>query len=333
LRFRARTVAILKMYTNSPLIAHGLSLITISPLLAGYLLDLLFGDPEGLPHPVRGYGYLIAKGEERLNQGNYRFLKGAGMTVLFSLAVFAFFFALEKALFALHPLVSMGFNAVMVFLGLANQGLIREGKQVFEVLDQQGLEAGRKQLSRIVGRDTGQLTPQQVRIGALESMSENLSDGIIAPLFFYALAGVSGMMAYKMVNTLDSMIGYRNERYEQFGKFAARLDDLLNWIPARLTVLLMSVASLSWRGLAFAYQYGGNHKSPNSGYPEATLAGILDCRFGGPNRYHGAWVDKPYIGVNERLIAHKEISQVARINHLSCFLMILLVLSLRFIMN
>ncbi len=302
-------------------------LTAISPLLLGYLLDLIFGDPEWLPHPVRGYGYLIVKGEKWLNQGRYRFIKGAGMTMLLCLAVFACFFVLEKALFAIHPLLSVAFNTVMVFYGLANQGLIREGKQVFEVLQQQGLEAGRKQLSRIVGRDTAQLTPQQVRIAALESMSENLSDGIIAPLFFYALAGVPGMMAYKMVNTLDSMVGYRNERYEQFGKFAARLDDVANYIPARLTVLLMALASLSWRGLTFAYQYGGNHKSPNSGYPEATLAGILDCRFGGPNQYHGAWVSKPYIGRNDRLIDHKEISRVVRINHLSCLFMVILMLS------
>lgn len=294
-------------------------------LIAGYGLDLLLADPEGWPHPVRVYGWVIGKAEPLLNRGRGRFWKGAALTFALVGVVFTLFYGMQEFLLSFHPLALLAFNSVMVFYGLANQGLIREGKKVFSVLRKQGLEAGRKQLSRIVGRDTGDLSVQQVRIGALESMSENLSDGIIAPLFWYAIAGVPGMMAYKMVNTLDSMIGYRNERYEQFGKAAARLDDLVNWLPARLTVLLMAAASWNVRSLAFAFRYGSRHKSPNSGYPEAALAGILDCRFGGPNRYRGIWVDKPFIGENNRTIADNEISRVITINHLSCLLMVLLV--------
>jgi adenosylcobinamide-phosphate synthase len=241
-------------------------------------------------------------------------------------AVFAFFFYVQAFFFNLHPYAAVVFNSLMVFYGLANQSLIREGRNVFRVLREEGLEAGRHQLSRIVGRETGELSAQQVRIGALESMSENLSDGIIAPLFWYALAGVPGMMTYKMINTLDSMIGYRNERYEQFGKFAACLDDMANWLPARLTVLLMALTALNVRGLAFAFRYGNRHKSPNSGYPEAALAGILDCRFGGPNRYGGKWLNKPHIGANDRPIVNEEIRRVVRINHLSCLGMVMAVL-------
>ena len=153
-------------------------------------------------------------------------------------------------------------------------------------------------------------------------MSENLSDGVIAPLFYYALAGVPGMMTYKMINTMDSMLGYRNARYEQFGKFAARLDDVANFVPARITAFLMALVSMCWQAFVFVLKYGNKHKSPNAGYPEAALAGILNCRFGGPNVYHGVLVDKPYIGERNRLIEHQEIYRVSRINHSTCFVMV-----------
>jgi adenosylcobinamide-phosphate synthase len=173
-----------------------------------------------------------------------------------------------------------------------------------------------------VGRDTTQLSPQQIRIAVLETMSENLSDGVIAPLFYYVLAGLPGMMTYKMINTMDSMLGYRNHRYEQFGKVAARLDDIANFLPARLTALLMVLVTGCWQGLVFTLKYGHQHKSPNAGYPEAALAGILNCRFGGPNLYQGVLVDKPYIGKQERPIGHEEIHRVRRVNHSTCLLMV-----------
>jgi adenosylcobinamide-phosphate synthase len=220
---------------------------------------------------------------------------------------------------------------VFVYYGLANKTLIKEGRNVFQALETQGLEAGRKQLSRIVGRDTSALTPQQIRIAVLETMSENLSDGVIAPLFFYAIAGVPGMMTYKMINTLDSMIGYRNERYEQFGKFAARLDDVVNFIPARITAALMALVSGSRRAVRFIFQYGNKHKSPNSGYPEAALAGIMDTRFGGPNVYHGKLVEKPFIGTNDRAVLPHEITLASNINHKVCLVTVLLVCGILFL--
>ena len=177
---------------------------------------------------------------------------------------------------------------------------------VFEAVDE-SLEKGRTQVGRIVGRDTSELSAQEIRTAALETLAENLSDGVVAPLFWCALFGVPGMLAYKMVNTLDSMIGYRNERYREFGCFAARLDDVANWIPARITALLMAVVApkmdsqgrkmKSFRELLrFVRRHGSQHLSPNSGYPEAALAGILNCRFGGPHNYFGEEVYKPYIG-------------------------------------
>lgn len=290
----------------------------IMALVLGYLLDVLLGDPEGLPHPIRAFGWLISRGEKWLNSGSGRFWKGMFMTMLLCAGVFILFFSIQRWLPALA--------IVLVYYGLANQQLVKEGRMVLMVLDDEGLEAGRRQLSRIVGRDTAALDVQQIRTAVLETLSENLSDAVIAPLFYYALAGLPGMMTYKMINTMDSMIGYRDERFEQFGKFAARLDDLVNLIPARLTALLMVIVTASARGWTFVLRYGHRHKSPNAGYPEAALAGILDVRFGGPNRYRGQLVEKPFIGEHVRTILPADIDKASRINHRVCLLMIGIIL-------
>ncbi|CAG5072810.1 Cobalamin biosynthesis protein CobD [Dyadobacter sp. CECT 9623] len=301
--------------------------LLIVPLLAGYALDLWLGDPETWPHPVKVFGNLIAWGEKRLNKGSFKFIKGAILTVILVGAVLIFFYCI-RALFAAadaaHSWLEIACNTILIWYGLANKTLIQEGKAVFHQLNKNGLTAGRNQLSRIVGRETKNLTENQIRIAVLETMSENLSDGVVAPLFYYMLGGVPAMMAYKMINTLDSMIGYSSTRYEQFGKFAARLDDLANLIPARLTALLMVLVTFSGRGMQHIFRFGNKHKSPNAGYPEAALAGILDCRFGGPNVYYGMLVQKPFIGENEREIEPHEIEYVSRINHLVCLAMVLI---------
>ncbi|MDR6804421.1 adenosylcobinamide-phosphate synthase [Dyadobacter sp. BE34] len=300
------------------------AVLLILPLVAGYLLDLWLGDPDNWPHPVRVFGDAIAKGEKWLNRGQFRFWKGATLSVVLVVSVFTFFQWLDLILLR-APALYLVVNGIWVYYGLANHSLIAEGRAVFSVLENEGLEAGRRQLSRIVGRDTSKLNAQQIRIAVLETMSENLSDGVVAPLFYYALAGVPGMMAYKMINTMDSMLGYRSERYEWFGKFAARLDDVANFIPARLTALLMVLVTGSRRGLQFVFKFGNRHKSPNAGYPEAALAGILDCRFGGPNVYHGKLVEKPFIGENDRVIEPPEIARAASVNQRTCMAMVLII--------
>jgi adenosylcobinamide-phosphate synthase len=301
--------------------------LLIIPLIAGYLLDLLFGDPEQLPHPVRLFGNSIAFIERLLNKNNFRFFKGMLSVIVLCIFCFLFFYVTSTFLTSYSPVVYLIYSSTFVYYGLANKGLINEGTKVFELLNREGIEVGRKQLSRIVGRDTTNLTAQQIRIAVLETMAENLSDGVIAPLFYYALAGVPGMMAYKLINTFDSMIGYRSERYEQFGKFAARLDDVANFIPSRLTALLMVCVSFSKNAFQFIFKYGNKHKSPNAGYPEAALAGILDTRFGGPNTYRGVLLDKPFIGSNDRNIAHGEIKIAVGTNHKACFLMVVLIIA------
>lgn len=303
---------------------YDLTLFTL-PICVGYLIDLLIGDPDNWPHPIRVFGTLISNSDRLTNQCKLRFLKGVIVTTALCSATYITFFLLNNFLLSFNSTLYITVNSLFVWYGLANKSLITEGKRVFEVLKDQGIEAGRNQLSRIVGRDTSQLSTQQIRIAVLETMSENLSDGVVAPLFFYLIGGVPAMMTYKMINTLDSMIGYRNEKYEQFGKFAARLDDVANFIPARITALLMIFVTTNYRGLQFVFRFGNKHKSPNAGYPEAALAGILDCRFGGPNVYHGKLVDKPYIGENNRTIEHDEIYQVISINQRVCFLMVMLI--------
>ncbi len=289
----------------------------ISILLIGFLLDSLLGDPLWLPHPIRFFGISIAFLTEKLNRGKYRKIKGALMAAgLIALTFGVFWLLLHWAKPA--GLLYLVLGSLGVFYGLANRSLITEARKVITALEKQGLEAGRKQLSYIVGRETKNLDEQQIRTAVLETLAENLSDGVIAPLFFYALGGVPAMMAYKMVNTLDSMVGYKSEQFRQFGWFAARFDDVLNFIPARLTALLMVVLNLSPRGLVYVFRYGRRHSSPNSGYPEAALAGILNCRFGGPNVYHGQLVEKPYIGRNARTLTSRDCSKTYFLNFACC---------------
>ena len=295
------------------------------PLLLAWGLDLWLGDPIQLPHLVVGFGKLIAKGERVWNKGKGRLWKGALMAIILVVATLVVSDCLLGILpGVLHTLVS----ALLIFYCMAGTTLIREVREVFRAVDR-SLEEGRVQVARIVGRDTSELSAQEVRTAALETLAENLSDGVIAPLFWYALLGVPGMLAYKMVNTMDSMIGYRNERYKDFGCFAARLDDVANYLPARLTALLMILASRRISLIKFVWKYGNQHASPNSGYPEAALAGILDCRFGGPHHYFGQEVWKPYIGNKERLFTTADMRVAVRINRLAEVGMIAIVLLLK----
>ena len=266
---------------------------------------------------------MISFAEHRLNRGTHRKAKGAVVALTLIIFVFAAIWLLRTLLTSHLPvIVTILLDAIIIFYCLAGTTLIREVRAVFLALDR-SLDEGRRQVARIVGRDTSELSAQEVRTAALETLAENLSDGVIAPLFWLALLGTPGMLAYKMVNTLDSMIGYRTERYKDFGCWAARIDDVANYIPARLTALLMVIASGRISLLSFVHHYGRNHASPNSGYPEAALAGILNCRFGGPHRYFGQLFDKPYIGDNDRPLTTADMKIAIRINLFAETIMVL----------
>ena len=298
-------------------------------ILAGWLLDLILGDPAWLPHPVVGFGKLIAAGEKRWNNGLHRRRKGALLAIALVAGTFLFTFALLLGLRRLGQALEWGVvlqraaEAILIFFCLAGTTLIREVREVFRAVDR-SVEEGRERVARIVGRDTSELTRQEIRTAALETLSENLNDGVIAPLFWLALLGVPGMMAYKMINTLDSMIGYRNERYLEFGRFAARMDDVAGWIPARMTAFLMLLVAGRLGKMAWVHKNGCKHLSPNSGHPEAALAAILDCRFGGPHNYFGQEVWKPYIGENDRPLTTADMERAVRINRGAEVVMVLL---------
>jgi len=318
--------------------------ILIGPLaffLIGWGLDLLLGDPERLPHPVVYMGKWIAWGEKRFNKGGNRMVAGAFFAVISILLAYLLTKLLIFATFSLGivlpiltnppfvvPIIYLIVASIIVFFCLAGHTLRKEVRMVFEAVDR-SLEDGRKQVARIVGRDTNQLSAQEVRTAALETLAENLSDGVIAPIFWFLLLGLPGMVAYKMVNTLDSMIGYQNARYKDFGCWAAKIDDIANYIPARLSALLIILSAMILkRGLSFSQlikfvlHYGPKHASPNSGWPESALAGVLDCRFGGSHDYFGENFYKPYIGSNPRLLTTADMTLSIRLMLLSEIIMV-----------
>lgn len=314
---------------------------SITPLIAGWILDLIFGDPEKMPHPVVLFGKLISAGEQRLNRGSRRKLRGACLAVALIILTYIITAALIELSYYLNIIVGIIVTTLIIFACLAGTTLIREVRNVFLALDR-SLDDGRRQVARIVGRDTSQLSAREVRTAALETLAENLSDGVIAPLFWLALLGAPGMMAYKMVNTLDSMVGYRTERYRDFGCIAANIDDIANFIPARLTAMLMIFAAwmlkiadikkpqphLSLCGMfRFVMKYGNRHASPNSGWPESALASALDCRFGGPHYYFGEYFYKPFIGENPRELTTADMRLAVKINRTAEIIAVALVVA------
>ena len=297
-------------------------------LLIGWMLDLLIGDPIRLPHPIVWFGKTIAFFEHRLNKGTHRKLKGALTALSLVGVVFLVTWGIRYLLSPYPSYLTILFDAIIIFYCLAGTTLIREVLAVFRALER-SLDEGRQQVARIVGRDTTELSAQEVRTAALETLAENLSDGVIAPLFWFALLGTPGMLAYKMVNTLDSMIGYQTARYRDFGCWAAHMDDIANYLPARLTAFLMILSQrncFSPSLYRFVWRNGKKHASPNSGYPEAALAGILNCRFGGPHTYFGQRFDKPYIGDNDRPLNIYDMKKAIRVNRMAELWMVIIVL-------
>jgi len=297
---------------------------TLIALIIGFLLDQFFGDPSKIPHPIVGFGKMISFAERKLNDGSYSLWKGAWMTMILVSTVFIFTDITIRLALKYNAIYGTVIVSIIVFYCLSARTLRREVQQVFEAVDR-STEEGRKQLSRIVGRDTAKLEPQQIRSAALETLAENLSDGVIAPLFWFAVLGAPGMFAYKMINTLDSMIGYKTDRYLFFGRFAARLDDVANFVPARITAIIMLLVTGKLSSINIVFKYGKNHTSPNSGYPEAALAAIINCRFGGPNSYFGQIVNKPFIGEKARKFSTQDVHRATMINQRSELMMVMLV--------
>lgn len=284
------------------------------PMLLAILLDSKLGDPTILGHPIIFFGRLIGWGEKRFNRGGYRRLKGTLYNgLLVGLTLFLSWYLLEHllSLGSLGQMVALLLATILCFYMLSGKTLIDEVSAVFREVDRE-LEAGRRQVARIVGRDTAQLSAQEVRTAALETLAENLSDGVVGPILSWALLGTPGILTYKMINTQDSMVSYLNERYRAYGFFSAKLDDLVNLLPSRLTALFLLLGAGRLDLIPFVLREGKKHLSPNSGYPEAALAGLLGCRFGGSHDYFGELVEKPYIGDQERELTYADLTLAVR---------------------
>lgn len=286
-----------------------------SLLAASYALDWLIGDPEWMPHPVRGMGWAIASGERilrKLGSGKRRELAAGGL--LAATVPLASALAARRILRAVHTRQrSLGW-VVEVWLAatcLAMRNLLDEAAHVLRALDAGDLVLARRQLARIVGRDTDSLNETEICRAVIETLAESFSDGIIAPLFYLALGGVPAGIAYKAVNTLDSMIGHRDAKYLWFGRGAARLDDVANWIPARASAILICVAARivcgpgsGFRAARIWLRDGSLHDSPNAGQVESAMAGALGVRLGGSNCYDGECIESPVLG-NEFYEPHR----------------------------
>lgn len=277
-------------------------------LAASYALDWLIGDPEWMPHPVRGMGWLIATGEQTLrNLGSGRRWDFAAGGLLAVSVPLASALIARRAIGLAYARKHVFGSIFEIWLGstcLATRNLLDEAAHVIHALDAGDLALARRRLSRIVGRDTAPLDEPEICRAIIETLAESLSDGIIAPLFYLAMGGVPIALAYKAVNTLDSMVGHRDAKYIWFGRVAARLDDLANWIPARMTAILICLASAAASGPASGVRTsrvwlrdGSHHASPNAGQAESAMAGALAVRLGGSNCYDGEPMDSPVLGI------------------------------------
>jgi adenosylcobinamide-phosphate synthase len=299
-------------------------------LITAVILDLLFGDPRRLPHPVVAIGRLIFTLEKVLRRiiSSER-LGGSLLLLIVVVIAYVCVLLLLKGAYLLSPYAGFAVAAVLSWTCLAAHSLHRQSQLVADRLLAGDLEGARHYLSRIVGRDTDQLDEPAIWRALVETVAENTSDGVIAPLFYLMLGGPALGLAYKAVNTLDSMVGYKNKTYIHFGWASARFDDLANWLPARLTGALMTLAAplagLSGRdALRMILRDGSNHSSPNSGIPEAAAAGALGVQLGGANRYFGAVVEKPTIGDPARELSAATYRGVVRLMYGSTLLFLLI---------
>jgi adenosylcobinamide-phosphate synthase len=299
-------------------------------LPAAFALDFMLGDPRSLPHPVRWMGKAIDSLEPRFRRISPSLtLSGTLFAVVLIIGVWLLSFLALEAVHRIHPLLKSLLDIILIYYCISARSLEDAAMEVAQCLSQKKLPEAKRKVALIVGRDIDNYKEDGLARATVETVAENLVDGVTAPLFFAAVGGAPLAMAYKMANTLDSMVGYKNQTYRQFGKAAAGIDDFLNYIPARLTVPVIALASqiLSGRGersLATAVCEGANHASPNAGYPEAAFAGALAVKLNGPNYYNEKLVDKPYIGKHFGKTSPGHIRKACDIMLLSSFLWLLL---------
>jgi adenosylcobinamide-phosphate synthase len=293
-----------------------------------FILDLIMGDPLFLPHPVRWMGWVIETLEPEFRKLP---LKATSAGFLFTASLMAGTWCMTFAVIGIagriHPILGSFFEILIVYYCISVRCLEKYAMDVYRPLAQKRIEEAKKSLSRIVGRDVENLSEKGIVQASVETVAENFVDGIASPLFYAVIGGAPLALAFKMASTLDSMVGYKNEKYEFFGKASARLDDVANFIPARLSIPIISLAAqiLNKKGSkAFktAIKEGAKHSSPNAGYPEAAFAGALGIKLGGSHYYQGRLVPKPHIGDGLRDVSLIHIKQACDLMMLSSFSLI-----------
>lgn len=294
-------------------------MIAFLQIIAGFFLDCLFGDPHGITHPVQRIGRLIQKVEKRCRM----FAKGDQKKELFSGGVllvvtvgctYGIIYFILWVAGMIHPWLKIGMETIFIYQILAPRCLATETMKVYKRLKEGDLLGARKEISYLVGRDTADLTEEEVAKAAVETIAENTSDGVIAPLFFIAIGGAPLGMAYKAINTLDSMVGYRNDEYEYLGKCSAKCDDIVNFIPARISAMLLAASAVFFgydgkKAIEIYARDRYEHLSPNSAQTEAIVAGALNVQLGGTHQYFGKPVVKPTIGDSIRKVQFEDIKR------------------------
>lgn len=298
-------------------------------ILGAYLLDLIFGDPPSFPHPVKGIGWLIKKleGPFRSIFKNER-ISGTFFAYIIIISIWFITFAITQSAYFFNNYFGAIISTIIIYTSLSVKDLGVESLVVFNALKEGNLNKARISLSRIVGRDTANLDEREIIRATVETVAENIVDGVISPLFYAFLGGASLAMAYKAINTLDSMIGYKNKQYINFGWAAAKIDDLANFIPARLSVIFLVLASWmsgynpikTWN---IIIRDAGKNPSPNSGFPEAAIAGALGVRLGGLNYYNSTTVQKSHIGDDINPLNKAHIKEAIKIAYITSALFVI----------
>lgn len=274
-------------------------------VVSAYMLDLIFGDPQRAPHPVKIIGWFIKKSEPLLRRLiNNEQVSGFIFAIAIIGAVWGISLIATRLAYSLNHYFGMFLSALLIYTSIAVKDLRVESMRVYDALNGEDIYQARKNLSLIVGRDTENLNDKDIIRATVETIAENIVDGIISPIFYAILGGAPLALSYKAANTLDSMVGYKNERYKNFGRASAKIDDLLNFIPARISCLILPLASLlagkdALNSFKIALQDGRKNPSPNSGIPEAAMAGALGIQLGGLNFYNAVPLYKPVIGDNK----------------------------------
>lgn len=286
-------------------------------------MDALAGDPRRLPHPVRWMGRAIERCEPFFRKtSRFELWSGTMFAVCLITGTLLLSALLVRLAHAVHPAAGSMAQVILIFYCLSARSLAQAAIEISKLLRRNDVDTARRRVAMIVGRDVSAYQGDDIARATVETVAENFVDGVFAPLFFAVLGGAPLAMAYKMVNTLDSMVGYKNMRYRLFGRASALIDDAANFIPARISVVFIALSArllgkgLGVRSLGTAIREGRQHSSPNAGFPEAAFAGALAVKLGGPNIYHGVSVEKPYIGKGFGPVETHHI-------HMSCQLMTL----------